>query len=63
MNRPFRPPPDADAAGRVEALDWKRIEAKKGKLRPHMRAMAWVCRNSGATFIDWRVGEKAPTGD
>jgi len=45
------------------AADWKRIEAKKGKLRPHMRAIAWVCRNSGATFIDWRVGEKAPTGD
>jgi rhodanese-related sulfurtransferase len=43
--------------------DWKRIEVKKGKLRPHMRAIAWVCRNSGATFIDWRVGEKAPTGD
>lgn len=39
--------------------DWKRIEVKKGKLRPHTRAVAWVCRNSGATFIDWQ----APTGD
>jgi len=44
------------------AADWKRIEVKKGKLRPHMRVIAWVCRN-GATFIDWRVGEKGSSGD
>jgi len=45
------------------AADWKRIEVKKGKLRPHMRVIAWVCRNNGATFIDWRVGEKGSSGD
>jgi hypothetical protein len=42
--------------------DWKKIEVKNGRLRPHMRAIAWVC-GGGATFIDWRVGEKTPTGD
>ena len=40
------------------AADWKRIEVSKGKLRPHMRAVAWFCRTSKATFIDWQIAEK-----
>ncbi len=37
--------------------DWSRIESKRGVLRPNMRAIAWVCRSSGKTWIDWRPGE------
>lgn len=35
--------------------DWTRIEQSKGKLRPKMSGIAWVCSN-GTTFIDWRPG-------
>ena len=37
------------------AKDWNRIEARKGKLLPGMRAFAWVCQD-GATIVDWRPG-------
>ncbi len=37
------------------AADWKRIERRKGVLRPNMSAVAWVCTN-GATIVDWRPG-------
>ncbi len=36
---------------------WARIESKRGVLRPHTRAIAWVCRSSGQSWIDWRPGE------
>jgi rhodanese-related sulfurtransferase len=57
-------PPDSYfvMGSKFSTADWKRIEVKKGKLQPHMRAIAWVCRG-GATFVDWRVGEKGPIGD
>ncbi|HEX8155419.1 MAG TPA: rhodanese-like domain-containing protein, partial [Thermoanaerobaculia bacterium] len=38
------------------AADWKRIEVRKGVLRPGMRAHAWVCTD-GRTLIDWRPDE------
>ncbi|HEX8616756.1 MAG TPA: rhodanese-like domain-containing protein [Thermoanaerobaculia bacterium] len=37
------------------AADWKRIERRKGVLRPGMSAVAWVCSN-GTTIVDWRPG-------
>ena len=37
------------------AADWKRIESKKGVLRPDVSAIAWVCTD-GATIVDWRPG-------
>jgi hypothetical protein len=33
--------------------DWARIEAAPGKLKPGMRAAAWVCSDGGATIVDW----------
>jgi len=38
-----------------KAADWKRIESKKGVLRPDMSAVAWVCTD-GTTLVDWRPG-------
>lgn len=40
------------------AADWKRIEVRKGVLRPGMRANAWVCTD-GKAIVDWRPDEKA----
>ena len=32
---------------------WKRVEEKEGKLKPGMRATAWVCRG-GRPVLDWQ---------
>ena len=40
--------------------DWKRIEARAGRLRPNMRATVWACYEGGqpkAERIDWRPSE------
>ena len=36
------------------AADWARIEASPGKLKPSMRAAAWVCDNGTPSVIDWQ---------
>lgn len=36
------------------AADWARIEAAPGKLRPSMRAAAWVCDDGRPTVLDWQ---------
>lgn len=41
--------------------DWKKIETRRGKLRPRMRATVWVCSDEPAPTIDWRPGER-PAG-
>ena len=41
----FRGQPFADS-------DWSRIEARHGRLRPGVRATAWVCAD-GRTRVDW----------
>lgn len=38
------------------AADWKKIEVRRGVLRPGMRAHAWVCKDWKA-IIDWRPDE------
>ncbi|MDR7271690.1 hypothetical protein J2X20_004358 [Pelomonas saccharophila] len=34
--------------------DWARIESAPGKLRPGMRAAAWVCSDGSQPLIDWQ---------
>jgi hypothetical protein len=34
--------------------DWRLIESRKGRLRPGMRANAWVCDDGSNPVIDWR---------
>lgn len=34
--------------------DWARIETAPGKLRPAIRAAAWVCDNAQPTVVDWQ---------
>jgi hypothetical protein len=34
--------------------DWARIESSPGKLRPSMRAGAWVCSDGSQPLIDWQ---------
>jgi hypothetical protein len=36
------------------ARDWTKIESRRGRLRPRMRAHAWVCNDGSNPFIDWR---------
>jgi hypothetical protein len=38
---------------RFAAGDWARIEVAPGRLRPGLRATAWVCDDGGAPLIDW----------
>ena len=40
--------------------DWRKIERRKGVLRPGMRANAWVCRGNPAIqpVIDWRPDDQ-----
>ena len=34
--------------------DWARIESSPGKLRPSMRAGAWVCSDGSQPLVDWQ---------
>lgn len=36
------------------SADWARIESSPGKLRPAMRAAAWVCSDGSQPLIDWQ---------
>jgi len=44
-----------------KAVDWKKIEMKRGQLKPGMRATIWACRDEKDDFraelIDWRPNE------
>lgn len=40
------------------ASDWARIESSPGKLRPSMRAAAWVCSDGSQPLIDWQPPEQ-----
>lgn len=35
------------------AADWARIETAPGRLRPGLRAAAWVCDDGRAPIVDW----------
>ena len=35
--------------------DWARIESAPGKLRPGVRAAAWVCSDGSPTIVDWML--------
>lgn len=37
-----------------KAADWPRIESAPGRLRPAMRASAWVCSGGGQPLVDWQ---------
>jgi hypothetical protein len=41
-----------------KAADWSLIEARRGRLRPLMRATVWVCSNSRKPVIDWQPPER-----
>ncbi len=36
-----------------EPTDWARIESSPGRLRPAVRAAAWVCSDGSQPVIDW----------
>lgn len=36
------------------AADWGRIEKSPGKIKPAMRAAAWVCDDGAPPLIDWQ---------
>ena len=41
-----------------QASHWKRIEVRRGTLKPGMRATAWVCETPGiGPIIDWQPVE------
>ena len=40
--------------------DWAAIETGPGRLRPSMRAAAWVCDDGSPPLIDWRPGTGGP---
>ncbi|MBL8294639.1 MAG: hypothetical protein JNN08_22535 [Bryobacterales bacterium] len=40
-------------AREMKPEDWKKVEEQPGKLKPGMRAIAWVCRG-GRPVLDWR---------
>lgn len=44
-----------------KAVDWKKIEKGRGRLKPGMRAIIWACRDDRDDFraelIDWRPNE------
>ena len=40
------------------AADWPRIESSPGKLRPAMRAAAWVCSDGSQPLIDWQPPQR-----
>lgn len=40
--------------GPFTAADWARIEASPGKLKPSMRAAAWVCNDGSPSVVDWQ---------
>lgn len=45
---------------RFTSSDWKRVEARAGRLRPRMRATVWACYEGDrpkAELIDWRPAE------
>jgi hypothetical protein len=33
--------------------DWKEIEVERGRLKPKMRASAWVCDDGTNAILDW----------
>lgn len=37
-----------------EPSDWKRIEIRRNKLHPRMRATVWVCDDGSAPVVDWQ---------
>ena len=38
-----------------KAEDWARVESRRGRLRPNMRAHVWVCENGSMNpVVDWR---------
>ena len=38
--------------------DWKEIEARRGTLKPGMRATVWICDDNPLfALVDWRPGE------
>jgi len=37
-----------------EPSDWKRIEIRKNKLHPRMRATVWVCDDGSTPVVDWQ---------
>lgn len=45
-----------------KAMDWQKIESRRGRLKPNMRATIWACRDNNDDFraelIDWRPNEK-----
>jgi hypothetical protein len=43
QGKPFRPE------------DWKKIELAVGRLRPGIRASAWVCDNGSNPIVDWEA--------
>jgi hypothetical protein len=59
--------PDTDDPGRWFLLqgrpftpdDWKEIEIERGRLKPKIRASAWVCDDGSNPIVDWmRPSEK-----
>jgi hypothetical protein len=38
--------------------DWVRIESAPGKLRPGVRAAAWVCADGSQPVVDWMLPPK-----
>lgn len=37
-----------------EPSDWKRIEIRRNKLHPGMRATVWVCDDGSTPVVDWQ---------
>lgn len=40
------------------SADWARIESSPGRLRPAMRAAAWVCSDGRPPLIDWQPPQR-----
>ncbi len=41
-----------------ESSHWKRIETRKNKLHPRMRATVWVCDDGSTPIVDWQPSEE-----
>ena len=37
-----------------EPSDWKRIEIRRNKLHPRLRATIWVCDDGSTPVVDWQ---------